>query len=203
MNEIKIEAFREGYLDEASDLLCRAFINTPFTGAIMGGNSEKHQKMLKMGFRSMLDKKPGEKVVAKDGDKIVGVMRMVKWPDCQNSIPKGLEKLPMVLFARKTASKFFEARKVWGKHDPKEPHWHVDPIGVLPEYQGKGVGSMLMKHYCRRVDSENMPAYHETDQTQNVRFYEKFGYKVIRKEPNLGIPNWYLWREPNGSSSGK
>jgi ribosomal protein S18 acetylase RimI-like enzyme len=198
MNEIKIVPLEKNDISEASLLLCKAFINTPFTGAIMGGNSEKHRKMLTMGFRSMIEKRPGEKVVAKDGERIVGVIRMVKWPQCQDSIPKGLEKLPMILFARKTASKFFEARRVWGEHDPKKPHWHVDPIGVLPEYQGKGVGSKLMEYYCKKVDAENMPAYHETDQTQNVKFYEKFGYKVIKIEPNLGIKNWYLWREPNG-----
>lgn len=195
MNEIKIVTLKPEEYDEASELLSKAFLKTPFSAKIMGGHDEKHRKMLKMGMRSMIAKKPGEKIVAKDGEKIVGVMRMVKWPECQNSIPKGFEKLPMLLFASKVLSRLMESRKIWGMHDPKKPHWHVDPIGVLPEYQGKGVGSMLMEHYCKRVDSEGLPAYHETDQTQNVKFYKKFGYEVVLKEPNLELPNWYLWRK--------
>ena len=194
-SEIKIVTLKPDEYDEASELLSMAFVNTPFSAKIVGGNSEKHRKMIKMGMRSMIAKKPGEKFAAKDGEKIVGVMRMVKWPECQNSAPSGLELLPIHIMAHGVAVRLKESRKVWGEHDPKKPHWHIDPIGVLPEYQGKGIGSRLMEHYCKRVDSEVLPAYHETDQTQNVKFYEKFGYKVILKEPNLDLPNWYLWRE--------
>lgn len=196
MSEIRIVPLQPDEIDEAADVLSRAFINTPFTGKIMGGPSERHRKQLKMGFKAMLAKKPGTKVAAMDGERMVGVMRMVKWPDCQNSVPRGLELFPAILFARSTMKRFLGARNVWGEHDPKKPHWHVDPIGVLPELQGQGIGKKLMAHYCEHVDSQNMAAYHETDQQQNVRFYEKFGFKVIETEPILGITNWFLWREP-------
>jgi GNAT superfamily N-acetyltransferase len=196
MDEIKISPLQTDEIDEAAELLSQAFIKTPFTGKIMGGHSEKYRRKLKIGFKSMIDKKPGTVVAAKENGKIVGVMRMVKWPDCQNSAPRGLEWLPMFLVAGGIALRFRKARKIWGTHDPKKPHWHIDPIGVLPEWQGKGVGSKLLAYYCEQVDSENLPAYHETDQPQNVSFYEKFGYKVIKTEPIFDITNWYLWREP-------
>jgi ribosomal protein S18 acetylase RimI-like enzyme len=196
MTEIKIFPIKSNELDEAAALLSKAFINTPFTGKIMGGHTEKHRKLLQMGFKNMIGKKPGTVVVAKDNGTIVGVMRMVMWPDCQNSIPKGAETIPLLLFARKTLRRLQDARSIWGEHDPKKPHWHIDPIGVLPERQGQGIGSMLMKHYYEQVDSQNMPAYHETDQPQNVRFYKKHGYKVIETEPIFDVTNWFLWREP-------
>jgi GNAT superfamily N-acetyltransferase len=182
-------------VDQATEVISLAFINTPFSSKIIGGNSEKHLKKLKMGMKMMLLKKPGEKVVAKEGDKIVGAMRMVKWPDCQNSTPKGAALIPLYIIAYGIAKRVKESREVWESHDPKKPHWHIDPICVHPEYQGKGVGSKLMEFYCKRVDSEKLPAYHETDQTQNVKFYGKFGFKTVLKEPNLGLPNWYLWRK--------
>lgn len=194
--EISIVPLQTSEIDEAADLLSKAFINTPFTGKIMGGHSEKHRRQLKMGFKNMLAKKPGIKIAAKDGDRLVGVMRMVKWPDCQKSIPRGAELIIPTLVARKVMGRFRAARKVWGLHDPKEPHWHVDPIGVLPERQGQGIGRKLMTYYCHQVDSEKMAAYHETDQPQNVRFYEKFGYKTLEKKPIFGVTNWFLWREP-------
>ncbi|UCF07871.1 MAG: GNAT family N-acetyltransferase [Thermoplasmata archaeon] len=196
MSEITIVPLQPDEIDEAADLLSKAFINTPFTGKIMGGNTEKHRKQLKMGFKTTLEKKPGTKIAAKDREKMVGVMHMVKWPDCQNSIPRGLEMLPALIVARGPILRLKKARKVWGIHDFKKPHWHIDPIGVLPERQGQCIGKKLMEYYCKQVDSQNMPAYHETDQPQNVRFYEKFGYKVVETEPIFGITNWFLWREP-------
>ncbi|UCG68739.1 MAG: hypothetical protein JSV09_13185, partial [Thermoplasmata archaeon] len=99
MSEIKIVPLQSNELDEAAELLSKAFINTPFTGKIMGGHTEKHRKQLQMGFKMMLGKKPGTVVVAKENGNMVGVMRMVKWPDCQNSIPKGVETIPLLLFA--------------------------------------------------------------------------------------------------------
>lgn len=194
MSEIKIVPLQSNEIDEASDLLSKAFINTPFTGKIMGGQTEKHRKQLQMGFKMMIGKKPGTVVVAKDNEKMVGVMRMVKWPDCQNSTPSGLELLPVLIMASGAAFRLRKSRKIWRMHDPKKPHWHIDPIGILPERQGQGIGSKLLAYYCEQVDSEKMAAYHETDQPQNVRFYEKFGYKVIKTEPILGITNWFMWR---------
>jgi ribosomal protein S18 acetylase RimI-like enzyme len=195
MTSIEVVPMQPDEAEEASFVLSKAFIDTPFSGKIMGGHTEKHRRMLQLGFKSMISKKPGDKVVAKDGEEIVGVMRMVKWPDCQNSIPRGIETVPLRIIARKVLSRLQESRRIWGVHDPKKPHWHVDPIGILPKRQGQGIGSKLMSFYCKLVDSENMPAYHETDQMQNVRFYEKHGYKIIETEPIFGITNWFLWRE--------
>ena len=46
------------------------------------------------------------------------------------------------------------------------------------------------------IDKQNAAAYHETDQEQNVRLYEKFGYKVVETEPIFSVTNWFLWRPP-------
>ena len=35
----------------------------------------------------------------------------------------------------------------------RNQHWHLGPIGVLPEYQGQGIGSRLMQRFCREVDA--------------------------------------------------
>jgi ribosomal protein S18 acetylase RimI-like enzyme len=144
MTSIEVVPMQPDEAEEASFVLSKAFIDTLFSGKIMGGHTEKHRRMLQLGFKSMISKKPGDKVVAKDGEEIVGVMRMVKWPDCQNSIPRGIETVPLRIIARKVLSRLQESRRIWGVHDPKKPHWHVDPIGILPKRQGQGIGSKLM-----------------------------------------------------------
>lgn len=193
-NNISLESLKSNEIDEAADLLSKAFILTPFSAKVAGGQSQKHRKMLKKGFKIMLEKKPGLKYVAKQNNKIVGVIRMTRWPDCQNSTPRGIEKIPTLLFGRGSALRLFKFRSIWKKHDPNKPHWHIDPLGVLPEMQGKGIGSKLLTFFCDYIDSENAAAYHETDQEKNVRLYKKFGYKVVETKPIFTITNWFLCR---------
>jgi hypothetical protein len=38
--------------------------------------------------------------------------------------------------------------------------------------------------------------YLETDRPSNVRFYERFGFDVVGEGQVLGLPNWYMRREP-------
>lgn len=194
MSEITIQELQSDEIDPAAELLSRAFIATPFTSTVMGGNSEKKRRGLQMGFTIMLKDKPGVTYVAKDSDEIVGVMRMVKWPDCQNSSIRGLEIIPASLFIGRAAFRVVRFRKFWKQHDPKEPHWHVDPLGVLPERQGQGIGSALLSHFTGIVDGEGMLAYLETDQEQNVRLYERFGFSVQETEPFFGIMNYFMYR---------
>lgn len=98
-----------------------------------------------------------------------------------------------------TLKRAMAMRGTWAQKDPKEPHWHLDPIGVLPEVQGEGVGSKMMEFYCERIDRDGIAAYHETDRDENVPFYEKFGFRVIGEELILDFNNWYMKREAKKS----
>jgi ribosomal protein S18 acetylase RimI-like enzyme len=195
-NNISIENIKTDEYEEAAILLSRAFIRTPFSAYVAGGADEKARRNLETGFRGMIQKKPGQVVVAKDGTQIIGVMRMVEWPQCQNSIPRGLELLPALVFATKAIRRLLKFRSIWGEHDPKKPHWHIDPLGVLPERQGQGVGSLLLTYFCKHIDKLRMPAYLETDVEANVQLYRRFGYEVIEEEQIFSFNNWFMWRAP-------
>ncbi len=151
---------------------------------------------------TMLKHLPGQVFVAKQSDQIVGVMRIVKWPDCQTSPLQGLKMMPAMMKAGGigTLRRGLKMRGTWAKKDPKKPHWHLDPLGVTPELQGQGIGSQMMKYYCKHVDELGIAAYHETDRPENVKFYERFGFKVVGEESITGVPNWYLWRPPSGEA---
>src|SRR5262249_10541678 len=85
---------------------------------------------------------------------------------------------------------------VWAKHDPRERHWHVGPIGVDPTSQGRGVGKALLESFLSTVDAQRLPAYLETDVDRNVKLYEKFGFEVIGREEINGVNNRFMWRSP-------
>jgi hypothetical protein len=51
----------------------------------------------------------------------------------------------------------------------------------------------MLAAFCGHVDDcGGALSYLETDKSENVRFYQKFGFKV-RAEVNVtGVPNWFL-----------
>ncbi len=82
----------------------------------------------------------------------------------------------------------------WARHDPDETHWHLGPVGVERDLQGKGTGSALLKVFCDRMDTAGGLAYLETDKSENVRFYERFGFEVVAQDDVVGVRNWFMAR---------
>ena len=65
------------------------------------------------------------------------------------------------------------------RHHPEEPHWYLPMIGVDPAQQGRGLGSMLLRHALARVDRAGLPAYLESTNPANVSLYERHGFEVM------------------------
>lgn len=195
---IQVREMQKADLAAALEVIGKAFATQPNTLAVSGGKPVSPQK-LAYAFEGRFKYLPGRLFVAELDGRIVGAMRMVEWPGCQASLVQTLKMMPSMLKAIGGFGEVSRGMKIlntWKKHDPKQPHWHLDPIGVTPELQGKGVGSRMMEVYCRIIDEKGMAAYHETDRPENVPFYERFGFAVIAEEEILGARNWFMWRKP-------
>lgn len=81
------------------------------------------------------------------------------------------------------------------KKDPASPHWHCGPLGVLPQYQGQGIGTMLIREALKIVDQTGMDAYAETASSDNVRLYERFDFETVEQLSILGNTNWLMLRK--------
>jgi GNAT superfamily N-acetyltransferase len=115
---------------------------------------------------------------------------------------EGLRLLPSMLIALGGATlRGLKGRSAWAKYDPKEPHWHLDPLAVAPEMQGQGIGSQLLKYFCDQVDETGRAAYLETDRAENVRLYERFGWSVREEASTLGVHVWFMWRTAREKAS--
>jgi predicted N-acetyltransferase YhbS len=192
---IVIKPIKPDEIPEASIVISRAFAPTPVVVAVSKGAGEKQLRKLESGMKYMFKKAPGDMYVAKIDGKIVGVVRMVKWPSCQPTPLQGLRMLPGILIRFGTLTpRIMKFRSIWGKNDPKKPHWHLDPLTVKTEMQGQGIGTKLLTHFCKIVDESGLPAYLETDQTRNVRLYERFGFTVTGEVPVFEVPTWFMWR---------
>jgi ribosomal protein S18 acetylase RimI-like enzyme len=197
MEEIHIELLRADEIEQAAGILSRAFAVELNNLAIFRGAQNMEQRQLPL-FRHMLKGFPGTILAAKQKNSVVGVLCMVKWPRCQMPRLKMLQYFAgMIMILRGGLLREMRLRRVWAKYDPKEPHWHIGPIGIEPALQNKGIGSELMKCFLRLADESHQPAYLETDRIENVRFYQRFNFSVIDEEVINGVCNWFMWRLPD------
>jgi len=133
---------------------------------------------------------------------LVGVCGMARPGLCQPSALEKLRVLPSVVFGNPVGTPLRVLRWVseWARRDPAEPHWHLGPVAVDSHLQGQGIGSAMLVDFCARMDDERALSYLETDKSENVRFYQKFGFTVIAEAEILGVPNWFMSRPPRISS---
>ncbi len=138
MERIVIELLQPEEIPEASALLGRAMCTNPVHVAVFQGQGEKERRCLEALFRLRLKHAPGRVLLAKDSGRIVGVMRMVEAPRCYPSPVQRLIQMSLMLTTlRGRLSRVLRWLSIWAKHDPKQPHWHLGPLGVLPEDRGR------------------------------------------------------------------
>ncbi len=82
------------------------------------------------------------------------------------------------------------------KHDHKQPHIHFGPIAVARKFQGRGVGSAMLRFFCDQMDETGQLAYLETDKEVNLALYERFGFEIMENEQLFGVTNWFMVRKP-------
>lgn len=195
MEGIVVESMQPDDLMEAAVVLSRAFAYRPGPGALSPKRRLEKERRLTAIHRVMLGRLPGQTLVARKDHRVAGAMRIVKWPQCQVPPGQGLMMLPLMLSIKRGASlRWLLARYVWWRHDPRRPHWHIDPLGVDPQLQGRGIGSRLLGRFCEMADEGSLAGYLETDTQENVRLYQRFGFQVTGKASIMGDVDWFMWR---------
>jgi len=184
--------------DAAIGVLARGMRDNPVHVAAYGPDPARrercHARMMRGLFATILHNEPigvwrGSALVACTGVLIDGA--------CRPGAAQALRMLPSVASAGpRTAARMAAWMRVWGEHDPDEPHAHLGPLAVDRHLQGRGIGTVLLAEHCRRLDAAGLLGYLETDKPENVRFYERAGYVVSGEAEALGVPTWFMRREP-------
>ena len=77
------------------------------------------------------------------------------------------------------------------------PHWFLALLGVDPTFQGRGVGSALLRVGHEAADLDGRPCFLETFTEPNVAYYERRGYTLTRSTTIAhGVPIHALTRAP-------
>ena len=189
MSDFHISFMEHHDVQEAATVLSIAMLKNPHHTGIFMANDENVRLEIEKMFLELFTNLPGIIFLAKENETIIGVMRMKSCVGKVVSEPEVPEDENDINWRK---SVWF---REWAKHDPIEQHWHLGPIGVLPSHQGKGIGTELMNRFCKEVATCSAMAYLETDLDKNVRFYEKFGFKIIAESAIFDVANRYMLRD--------
>ena len=188
MSNFHISFMEQNDIQNSAKVLSIAMLNNPHHIGVFLGNGENERLEIEKMFFELFNNLPGIVFLAKEREEIIGAMRM------KSCIGKAID-VPSVFDDENDINwRKLVWLKEWAEHDPFEQHWHLGPIGVLPSHRGLGVGTELMQRFCKEVDNCSAKAYLETDLDENVRFYEKFGFKVISKSNIFEVENRYMLR---------
>ncbi|WP_371803788.1 GNAT family N-acetyltransferase [Candidatus Lokiarchaeum ossiferum] len=73
------------------------------------------------------------------------------------------------------------------------PYYYLYVLGIASDRQGQGIGSKFMQKFIENLPPK-VPLYLETESERNVHFYEKLGFKVVKKItiPTYNLPMWEM-----------
>ena len=199
MSSIKIRDLQLSQARLGAELLGRAMRDNPLHLAAFGYEPDDRESALTRVFGAVLPRQiaMGSVLGAFSSGKIVGVASMLPPGKCQLSPVEKIRALPGLVLGSGVIStgRVLIWMRDWARQDPQVAHWHLGPVGVERDLQGQGIGMALMREFCGRVDHFHSVAYLETDRSENVPFYERYGFTVIEEHPVMDIPNWFMLRE--------
>ncbi|GAB2537901.1 GNAT family N-acetyltransferase [Nocardia heshunensis] len=183
---------------DAAAVLAHGMRDNPINVAAFGGDEAHRERVLHRFFRAAVYGVSGRGTVAgalREG-RVVGVCGMAPPGRCQSVPGEKARILPTVVLGTTvgTTGRVIRWSTEWAQRDPAEPHWHLGPVAVDPALQGLGIGTLMLRDFCARVDDRGAAAYLETDKPENVKFYRGFGFEVVDEADVLGIPNWFMRR---------
>jgi ribosomal protein S18 acetylase RimI-like enzyme len=196
MEVVRLEDSRLG---EASDVLARAFVDDPAWVWLIP-DAEKRRQLLPWLFRVGFD------VTAADVWTTAGVIRgAARWlPPGRPPMRVGptLKALVTTPFRLGSAIAPFLAygRAVESLRAEAMPgqHWYLAGIGVDPSAQRRGIGTALLEPGLAAAARSGLPAVLLTNNEANLSFYERHGFRVVRKDetPKGGPQAWAMVKAP-------
>jgi len=76
---------------------------------------------------------------------------------------------------------------------------YLQIIGVASKFQGQGFGGKMIRALIEKSERAGIPIYLETETEDNIKMYERFGFKVVKQITLtvINLPMWDMVREPS------
>jgi ribosomal protein S18 acetylase RimI-like enzyme len=195
---IEVRALRPAELPAAVGVIARGMRDNPVHRAAYGPDPARRLRCHARLIRALLAASPDLHVLGATREgALLAVAAEAPAGTCRLTPWRLLRMLPhLAHLGPRTAVRVRAWTRTWAAHDPTEPHVHLGPVAVDAHLQGRGLGTILMREHCRRLDETRQAGWLETDKPANVAFYQRFGYEVAGHAEVLGLPTWFLRRAP-------
>jgi ribosomal protein S18 acetylase RimI-like enzyme len=196
MEIVRLERSR---LDEASAALARAFFDDPAWVWLLP-DPARRARLLPWLFRIGFDITAAE-VYATAGS-VLGAARWLppgRAPMRVGATLRALVTTPLRLgsvtpqfLAYGRAVELLRTEAIAG------PHWYLAGIGVEPSARRQGIGGALLAPGIAAAEREGVPAVLLTNNEDNLSFYERHGFRTVRKgeTPKGGPRAWAMVKRP-------
>lgn len=122
---------------------------------------------------------------------------LITYPDKKKTTLKSIlldVKLILSAVGLKNIKKTLAREAKINEIQPKEPKYYLWFIGVDPEHQNEGIGSILLDDIIEDSEHKQRPIYLETSTVKNLPWYKKFGFQIYH-ELHLSYKLFFLKRE--------
>lgn len=193
---VEVRPLRPEEMSAAVDVIARGMRDNPLHVAAYGLDPQRrrscHAGLITalFGVSAALDL-----LCATRRGELVAVVASAPPGRCRPTMRQRLRLLPCIArLGPATSVRVHSWTSEWMRRDLAEPHVHLGPVAVDAALQGQGLGSLVMRAHCRRLDARSQVGYLETDKEDNVTFYRRFGYEVVGEASVIGVPNWFMRR---------
>lgn len=177
--------------DIAIDILCKSFYNILIPNSINfvvneNGNRYKKLKAL-MSYQVDLSLLYGSIFLSNDKK---GVVLYLDNP--QQSLKRFYLELKLIFkcIGITNIFKVLNRENLIKKNHPQHTYIHLWLMGVLPEMQGKGIGSQLISESMQEFKDDFV--FVETTTPENLEFYQKNGFTIFHETHQLDYPLYFL-----------
>ncbi len=71
------------------------------------------------------------------------------------------------------------------------PEWHLRHIQICPEFQGKGIGTLILKQLlCEAKNASATVVLNVLDVNPSKQLYERLGFRVIEEREKSVKMRW-------------
>lgn len=193
----QIERANEADIPALSGILAAAFADDPFWRWLVGNGADARARM-KKGFAAQLRHLAlphGMVYCTPDRSAAALWSPPLQW---HLGLRQQLRVLPEFIAAVGWRRLLPAQRAITAvqKVHPAQPHYYLQVLGVDPASQGRGLGQVLLAPMLRMADQRHMPVYLETANSDNIGFYQRFGFELSTElaMPAGAPPLWLMWR---------